>query len=325
MPQIVLDGQVTTVDDPNTLYRVIAEMEEKTGRPVVIETQQERDDHHVYSDLEGKVAIVTGGRGDFGKHIIAELAKWGVHGAVVDHPSQHASTQGVAGYYTRNSDSLWVPYDCDVTKKDMVDATAAAVHERFGRIDFLVNNAGLIRRKTIMETAAADGEGFFYKMMGVNVYGGILFCAAVVPYMEKNELEDGRGNVRGKVLNMSSNSGVRTGQGFQVYCETKRALIVLTEGIVQEHGKDGILSYALAPDIFPSDGWNFMEYADVKGLSYKTPAEARRKVIAYYQAKIPLNRVGALSEIGYHVTHLLSRRGDFQNGSVVELTGGRHL
>ena len=140
-------------------------------------------------------------------------------------------------------------FTADVSRADEVQATVDACLDRFGRIDVLHNNVGIVQPRPTAEVDEAEWD----RVSAVNLKGMFLACRAVLPAMERNEFrvdEDGRRIGRGAIVNISSVSGIRwTGVPYITYSVTKGAVLPLTRSIALEYAARGIRANAILPGL----------------------------------------------------------------------------
>lgn len=195
-------------------------------------------------ELSGKVAIVTGGARGIGRAYCLGLASRGCQVAVADLSSGTAVVDEIRG-----AGGSAMSVETDVSDHNSVERMAIAVHERLGRIDFLINNAGHFRYASrglpFEDIEVAEWDRSF----AVNVRGTWLSSRAVVPYMKS--LGSGR------IVNVSSQVVWRGTPGFLQYVAAKSAIIGLTRSLATELGEFNIGVNAVAPDWIPHD----LEYA----------------------------------------------------------------
>ena len=162
----------------------------------------------------------------------------------------------------------------DVTDEAQGHAAAKAAVERFGRIDVLVNNAGYGLLGAVEEASGAEVEALYR----TNVFGLLAVTRAVLPHMRRQR--------SGRILNLSSVGGLRSGAGFGVYCSTKFAVEGLTEALSAELAPLGIFATAVEPGYFRTD------FLDATSLSV-SPAS----IADYHQT------AGATREVAAAVSH----------------------
>jgi 3-oxoacyl-[acyl-carrier protein] reductase len=184
-------------------------------------------------EMEGHVAIVTGSGKGLGKAIAEAFFREGARVALwdVDLPSVKQMRDGLDP-----SGKRAIAVQVNVTIEAEVDRAVSETVERFGRLDVLVNNAGISRHRPIEEMTVE----MFESVMKVNVTGTFICCRAVAPIMKQQK--------RGKIVNISSLGG-RTGRpGVAVnYAASKAAVIGLTQTLARELGPSGIRVNAIAP------------------------------------------------------------------------------
>ena len=190
---------------------------------------------------------------------------------------------------------------CDVSSEASVNAVMAQVHATFGRIDALVNTAGIAVFKPIGETTFAEWRS----VLSVNLDGAFLCTQACVPFMQKNVAQ--AGGTRGAVVNIASISGLRASTLRVAYGTSKAAIIGLTKQQAIELGNAGIRCNAVAPG--PVD-------TEMSKLVHSVAIRSD-----YYDA-IPLNRYGTTDEIASVIGFLCSAGAGYVNGQVLAVDGG---
>ncbi len=169
--------------------------------------------------LEGKIALVTGGRGGIGNAICERFSREGAHVLAGD-----LSEQGSLSGMPHHSHFVRL----DVTSETEVQAALAVVEGRFGRLDVLVNAAGIEIEKTIEETTLEQWNRIF----AVNVTGTFLVSKYSLPLLRRS---DG-----GSIINVGSYDGFIADPGLAAYCATKGAIHALTRAMACDHGPQGI-------------------------------------------------------------------------------------
>lgn len=240
--------------------------------------------------LTGQVAIITGGAGGFGRAIAEEYAKEGVSTVIADIAIEAA--EALASQVSKKYESRSIAVRTDVTDKLSVAEMARTTIEQFGRIDFLVNNAGLIQRRSVLDI----DDLFWERMMTINLRGAIYASQACIPYMADAQYG---GQSYGRIIMMSSSSADHASAGMTLYSTTKVGLEMLGQAISKEHGHQNIFAIFPRFGIAPTAGWDFRSYADSLGLEYD-PAnndDAERAVVEHYSTQMPLGRVGTTEEV----------------------------
>ena len=194
--------------------------------------------------LGGRVGIVTGGARGIGRAYAVALARHGCSVVIADlAPADTTAEELRAAGLDVSS------IQTDVTDSASVERLAKDVGERYGRIDFLVNNAGYFRDAARGVPFDEIDEEEWERAFAVNVRGTWLTCKAVVPYMKERH--------GGRIVNVSSQVVWRGTAGFLHYVAAKSAVIGLTRAMARELGDYDIGVNAVAPDWVPHD----LEYA----------------------------------------------------------------
>ena len=246
-------------------------------------------------DLQGRVALVTGGSRGIGKACCELLARAGARVAVnyrVERPWAELLVQKI-----EESGGEAFALSADVALADDANMMVDETVDRFGGIDILVNNAGIWKGDPVEEIS--DGE--WNEMIGINLTGTFNMIRAAVPYMKSSG--------GGRIINISSTAGQRGEALHSHYAATKGAVISLTKSLAAELAGDGILTNCVAP------GW-------VETDMTEDALEQGRDAIA---AVIPLGRVGTPEEIGGAVLFLASDLSSFVNGEILNVNGGAVL
>jgi meso-butanediol dehydrogenase / (S,S)-butanediol dehydrogenase / diacetyl reductase len=252
------------------------------------------------ADQNLPVAVVTGGARGIGLAIGQWFLKNGYRIALID--IDEATLAKIAATLANPDGVLCLP--CDVSNEASVNAAMAQVNAQFGRIDALVNNAGIAVFKPISETTFAEWRS----VLSVNLDGTFLCTQACVPYMLKNEGQDGHGKRgRGAVVNIASISGLRASTLRVAYGTSKAAIIALTRQQAVELGNAGIRCNVIAPG--PVD-------TEMSKLVHSVAIRSD-----YYDA-IPLNRYGTTDEIASVAGFLCSAAASYVNGQVLAVDGG---
>ena len=188
--------------------------------------------------LKGKVAIVTGASSGIGEATAAALAAEGARVVVNarrgDRLREHVRRISEAG-----GEALAV--EADVAREDGVRRLIEAARERFGRVDILINNAGVMLNGPLEKVESAD----FRRMVDLNLMGIVYACQAVVPLMR----EQGGGNI----VNISSVASRIAGPGSAVYAATKAAVNVFSEALRKETFKDHIRITVIEPGVVATE------------------------------------------------------------------------
>ncbi|PCJ96069.1 MAG: oxidoreductase [Flavobacteriaceae bacterium] len=245
-------------------------------------------------DLNGKIAIVTGGTRDIGKAISLRLAKEGAK--VVANYFNNEENAKATLKEIEAAGGQAIILKGDMTKKADVDNMIKETIAAFGdTIDIVVNNAGgLIARKTMAEM----DEAFFNKVMFLNLNSTFLVSQAALPHM-------GSG---GSIVNIASQAGRDGGGGGSLaYATSKGAVMTFTRGLAKEVGPKNIRVNSLCPGMIAT-----------KFHDDFTKDEVRTKV----EGMTPLRRQGSAEEIANTVACLASSETSFMTGANVDINGG---
>lgn len=256
--------------------------------------------------LEKKVVVVTGGASGIGKHVVDTLVKAGAKTVVVDMNVETGAE--LDGAYC---------VQCNVTDPVSVQAMADAVVAKYGRIDALVNNAGINLPRLLVDTVGEKpqyelNEDSFNKMFAVNVKGVFLCAQACARQMLKQG--------GGVIVNMSSESGKEGSQGQSAYSATKGAVDSFTRSWAKELGKYNIRVLACAPGIMEATGLRTPAYNEA--LAYTRGCKPE-DLSTDYSKVIPLGRDGKLDEVGDLVAYLVSDRASYIAGTTINISGGK--
>ena len=268
-------------------------------------------------NLEGKVAIVTGGACGLGRAVCEGLADVGTNIVVADVNEQGA--QKVVAELKEKFDGDYIAATTDVTDKASIDAMIQTVLDVFGpprRIDILVNNAGINIPRLLVDPAGKEEltEDIWDKVVLVNQKGLFLCAQAAARVM----IQSGKGGV---IINMASESGMEGSQGQSVYAATKAAVYNLTRSWAKELGKHNVRVVGVAPGILEATALRSDEYE--RALAYTRGITVEELHRHYKEASIPLGRSGKLSEVAGTVCFLASERAGYIHGTVINVSGGK--
>lgn len=256
--------------------------------------------------LTDKVVIVTGGASGIGRHVVTTLAAAGAQAVIVDMNVKTGET--LDGAYC---------VQCNVTDSGSVRAMADTVVQKYGRIDALVNNAGINMPRLLVDVQGDRPEyelndDSFNKMFSVNVKGVFLCAQACAKQMVKQG--------KGVIVNMSSESGKEGSQGQSAYSATKGAVDSFTRSWAKELGKYNVRVLACAPGIMEATGLRTDAYNEA--LAYTRGCKPE-DLSTDYSKVIPLGRDGKLDEVGDLVAYLVSDRASYIAGTTINISGGK--
>lgn len=186
------------------------------------------------ANLSGKAAIVTGGAQGIGRGIARALAGAGAAVTVAD-LNDEAGAATAAAIRAQGAQSLYV--HADVAQEADVHALVAATVARFGRLDIVVNNAGVVAVQTVEASSVEDWD----RVMAVNVRSIFLTTKYALPHL--------RTAGGGAILNVASVSSFVAQQGTPAYCASKGAVLMLTKALALDYGREGIRVNCLCPGI----------------------------------------------------------------------------
>ena len=251
--------------------------------------------------LEGKVAIISGGARGVGSEVpgmgAVEARLFAQEGAkvVIGDILEEEGRLLVAEIVDAGGEALFVPLD--VTREDQWEAAVAAARREFGRVDVLVNNAGVSGRGRVEEVSVNEWD----RVMDINAKGVFLGSKAVIPAMR----ETGGGSI----VNISSQLGlVGTDNSSPQYQASKGAVRLLTKATAIQYAKDGIRANSVHP-----------------GPIITPMTEESRRDEERYQllvSRTPLGRYGRPEEVAYGVLFLASDESSFMTGSELVIDGG---
>jgi 3-oxoacyl-[acyl-carrier protein] reductase len=246
------------------------------------------------ANLQGRIALVTGASQGIGRACALELA---AAGATVALAARNQVKLAEVAAEIEAAGGQAAAFALDVASEESIKAGAKAVIERFGKVEILVNNAGITHDGLMMRMKRADWDS----VLGTNLTGAFLLTQALIGPMLKNRW--------GRIVNISSVVG-RTGQSGQAnYAASKAGLIGLTRSMAREFASRGITVNAVAP--------GYVE----------TPMTAvlDEKLRTAMLATIPLGRPGTDREIAQSVAFLASDAAAYITGHVLDVNGGMFM
>jgi 3-oxoacyl-[acyl-carrier protein] reductase len=246
------------------------------------------------TESAGRIALVTGASQGIGRACALALAKAGANVALA---ARNTAKLAEVQAEIEAAGGQAASFAMDVANEESIKAGAAAVQERFGKVEILVNNAGITRDDLMLRMKRADWDD----VLTTNLTGTFLLTQALLRAMMKNRW--------GRIINISSVVG-RTGQAGQVnYAAAKAGLIGMTRSLAREVASRGITVNAVAP--------GYVE----------TPMTAvlDEKQTAAMLAAIPVGRAGTDEEIAHAVVYLASEHAGYVTGHVLDVNGGMFM
>jgi meso-butanediol dehydrogenase/(S,S)-butanediol dehydrogenase/diacetyl reductase len=245
--------------------------------------------------FDGKVVLVTGGTAGFGLSIARLAQRLGARVAV----SGRRQDRGREAQAQLGGDSLYVPGD--VAAEADVERMVAAVVDRFGRLDVLVNNAGMVRRFPAIEETTAGWDA----VMDVNLRGVFTCCRHALPHLIA---------ARGAVVNISSVLATRSQKGRSpAYDASKAGVEAFTRALACQYGPHGVRANAVAP--------GFVETELTEDVWGGWTAVERTAFIEQY----PLRRLGTSEDVAHAVLFLASEAAGWITGVSLIVDGGRSV
>ncbi|MDP9880439.1 3-oxoacyl-[acyl-carrier protein] reductase [Variovorax boronicumulans] len=248
--------------------------------------------------LEGRHAIVTGGARGIGLAIArrclangASVALWDVEAATLAEAEQQLAPLGTV-----------ITSLVDVRDEDQIAHAAAQSQERFGRVDVLVNNAGVLG-PTVPAWEHTPAQ--WRHVLDINLTGAWLCCRALAPLMLAQR--------RGRIVNIASVAG-KEGNGFNAaYSASKAGLIALTKSLGKELASSGVLVNCITPSA--------ADTAVFAGV----PAEHREQLRTTLLSRVPMGRFVDVDEVAAMAAWLASDECSFSTGAVFDISGGRSM
>jgi NAD(P)-dependent dehydrogenase (short-subunit alcohol dehydrogenase family) len=245
--------------------------------------------------LKDKVTVITGAASGIG---LATARRFGLEGAIivaadvleVSDACREVLQTGVTGRF----------YQADVSKAEQVERLFDEVVTSFGRLDVLVNNAGIGLSKRITDTTEADWD----RLMDVNLKGVYLCARAAIPVMQRQG--------GGTIVNVASELGLVGGSEIAAYCASKGGVVQLTRAMAVDHCQDGIRVNCVCPGPVATP----LLECIIEGSS--KPAQERTSIAE----KTLLKRVGRPEEIANVILFLASDESSYMTGSIVVVDGG---
>ncbi|MBM3672220.1 MAG: SDR family NAD(P)-dependent oxidoreductase [Actinobacteria bacterium] len=254
--------------------------------------------------LEGRVALVTGGSQGIGREIALTLATEGADVAICARREQVVDAT-TADLRALGRDALGVV--ADVATTSGVQRVSDAVHEHFGRVDILINNAGKSSMKALLDLTDED----WYASIDLNLMSAVRMSQAFVPGMRERGW--------GRIVNISSRQGREPDEFFGPYAASKAALINFSKTQSNAFSRDGVLTNCVVPGLIKGEG--------VQAAAEKSAEVTGKTVEEVYEATlrkrpIPIGRMGEPSDVSGLVALLVSERGSWITGSCFTVDGG---
>lgn len=241
--------------------------------------------------LEGRTALVTGASRGIGAAIAQELALQGA-AVVVNYREDRPGAEAVVSRI-RSSGGNAASLRCDVSDRAAVASMGAEIADRYGSLDVLINNAGILRDKRFVKMSPQDWRD----VMDVNLEGVVNACAMALPGM----LERGYG----RIVSVASFVAQAGNFGQTNYAAAKAGIIGFTRALALEVARDNVTVNAVCPGFIATGMWNSI------------PEEIRQKLLE----RIPMRRVGQPGEVATLIRFLVAE-GDYVTGQTLNVNGG---
>jgi NAD(P)-dependent dehydrogenase (short-subunit alcohol dehydrogenase family) len=243
--------------------------------------------------LTGKCCIVTGGGSGIGRAISLGFVREGA--AVVVADREGAKAEGVAVEAGGNGGRA-VPVKADVTRPDDVDRMVDISLHEFGRIDVLINNAGIGKLGSVTELSEQEWD----EVLAINLKGPFLCSRKIIPQM----LQIGSGSI----VNVASVTGIVASPGRAAYCASKAGLIMLTKAMALDYAANGIRVNAICPGVIVTP---------MTESSLENPSVRKEKL-----DKTPMGKLGIPADIVPAAIYLASEESGFMTGHALVVDGG---
>jgi len=239
--------------------------------------------------FSGRTAVITGGASGLGKAVAQRIAREGGEVALwdVNRAALNAARTEVAAAHID---------EVDVADHAAVARAAKQAYEKLGRIDILVNSAGITGATVPVQDFPIES---WQKTLAINVNGVFFTCREIIPFM----LENGYG----RIVNVASVAGKEGNPNASAYSASKAAVIGFTKSLGKELALRGILANAITPATFESP------------ILQQLP----QSQVDYMRAKIPMGRLGEITESAAMICFMASEECSFTTGSVFDTSGGR--
>lgn len=242
------------------------------------------------NDLQDQVAIITGACSGLGLAIAEKLASLGATLVMLD-----KNKEGIEKTRLLNNDNIF--YKVDISNEGDVKRVIEGVGQQLGRIDILVNSAGITGKTNIKSHEVSSDN--LVAVFEVNFMGSFYTSKYAIPWMLRNNY--------GRILHIASIAGKEGNAGMLAYSSSKAAVIGMTKVQGKEYAETGITVNALAPAVIKT---HLLDDMPEEQLKYMTD-------------KIPMKRCGTLDEVSSLVSYIVSPQNSFTTGFVFDLSGGR--
>ena len=243
-------------------------------------------------DLSGKVAIITGASQGIGRTMATVMSESGANVICVARSEDKIKELSSE---IENKGGRAIPIACDVGDGDAFSNTIKSVVDQFGKLDILINNAGITRDALLMRM----NESQWDEVIQTNLKGAFFGMKAAIRPMMKNKF--------GRIINITSIVGLTGNPGQANYAASKAGLIGMTQSIAKEVGSRGITVNCIAP------GWIDTE------MTEELPENSKRDLLD----RIPIGKIGKPENIAHAAVFLASDEASYITGETITVDGGR--
>ena len=241
--------------------------------------------------LEGKVALITGGARGIGKEIALRFAREGADIAICDVILEE--TQVLAKEIQKTGRQC-LAFKTDVTDSKDVQATIDKILDKLGKLDILINNAGITRDSLVLRMSEEDWD----KVIAVNLKGCFVCTRAAAKVMLKQRF--------GKIVNLASIIGIMGNTGQANYAASKAGIIGLTKSVAKELASRGVCVNAIAPGFIKTE------------MTAKLSEDVQKRMLL----SVPLGRFGEPKDVADLALFLSSEGSSYITGQVIQIDGG---
>lgn len=244
------------------------------------------------AEFDGRVAIITGGARGMGAAAARRLVGHGARVVVWDLNRDTAQSVAERLGGEKHARAMTV----NIGDSRSIDGGIRATLEAFGRIDILINCAGIAGVNARVEKFPED---VWRQVLDINLTGTFLTCRAVIPEMRKNDY--------GRIVNVASVAGKEGNPNASAYSASKAGMISLTKSLGKELATTGITVNAITPAVIETE----------------MLSDVTKEQLDYMLSKIPMGRPGSVEEVAEMIAFLSSDRATFSTAAVFDMTGGR--
>ena len=245
--------------------------------------------------VEGHIALVTGGSRGIGRGIALRMARGGAKVIVNYHQNEKSAQETLQKIRVIGGEGI--VFRADVSKRTEVEAMVKFIKNTYGLVDILINNAGEGQLRSKLATEI--DEDLWDRLYQINMKAIFLCCASILPMMIQKSW--------GRIVNISSTSGITGGTSGSHYAATKGAIISYSKALAREYALNGITVNVVAPGKIETDLFHTA-----------TPTEEIPQILQ----KIPVGRLGRPEDIAESVVYFASEEAGFVTGQILVIAGG---